>query len=281
MKTIDALRWGENRLKECAVENARQESVWVMSEKVLETDSSDGKWMLDRESELSSGQMERFRSIVEKRCKGEPLAYLLGSQEFMGLDFVVDSRVLVPRPETETLVTRALSYLNGISKPSIADVGTGSGIIAVILAQKLAECRVWATDLSAPALDVAVKNAMIHKIDAQVRFVQGELPFRSESFDAVVSNPPYIRTGDLEELPREVRCEPRIALDGGTDGQRVIFSIAAQSFRCLKSGGALFVETGFDGAQDTAAIFKKCGFEKIEITKDFAGIERVVSGIKI
>ena len=191
------------------------------------------------------GQADRAEGLAARRAGGEPLAYITGRREFYGLDFKVDPRVLIPRQETELLVDLALEACAGRERERvvIADVGTGSGAIAVALATRLTDAVVYATDVSVEALEAASANAERHGVAERVRLLHGDLldplPVRA---DVIVSNPPYIATSQLAELPRDVRREPSLALDGGTDGTEVIARLLMQAAQRLKAGGSLFME---------------------------------------
>jgi len=186
----------------------------------------------------------RLAGLVERRRRGEPLAYITGRREFMGLEFTVTPDVLVPRPETELLVETALNFLVAADPaPRAADVGTGSGAIAVSLAAYHPAVRVVAVDLSEAALAVALVNARRHGVADRVSFLHGDLLSGLEGpFDLVAANLPYIPSGELDGLPDEVRCEPRAALDGGPDGLDPYRRLVPQAERVLRPGGWFLAE---------------------------------------
>jgi release factor glutamine methyltransferase len=190
--------------------------------------------------------IDSFEQLVERRLRGEPLAYLTGEREFMGLSFNVSPAVLVPRPETELLVETALVLLReGGPSPLVVDVGTGSGAIAVSLAVHHPPVRVVAVDISGAALVVARANARRHGVADRVSFVQGNLLADiGGPADLIAANLPYIPSGELDGLPAEVRCEPRLALDGGPDGLDLYRRLVPQALRLLKPGGHLLAELG-------------------------------------
>jgi release factor glutamine methyltransferase len=214
----------------------------------------------------------RFRELCERRKAGEPMAYLLGQREFFGRPFRVDPSVLIPRPETECLIDLALQLLSGLSGPSVIDLGTGSGCIAVTLALERPDAQVWATDVSDPALELARINAS--ELGAHVTFLHGHwfAPVQGR-FDLIVSNPPYIAPGDphLDEL----RCEPRGALTDGRDGLSCLRAIIEQSSAYLSDGGALLVEHGFDQGAAVRALMRQNGLRSAQTRMDLAGLERV------
>ena len=210
----------------------------------------------------------------------EPLQYIAGRETFMGLDFIVNKDVLIPRPETEILVNEVFRHAgHGIK---ILDLCTGSGNIAISLAKMIEGAQIIATDISVSALDTARKNASIHGVDKQIEFYQGDLfqalPVdKRYKFDIIVCNPPYVKRADIDFLQEEVRCEPHHALDGGIDGLDFYRRLAEAAQDFLAPGGSLFLEMGFDQAQDVANIFNsKRAFKIKKIKEDLAGIDRVV-----
>ncbi len=224
---------------------------------------------------------DRYLSLLERRSSGVPLQYLTGVQEFMSLPFEVKPGVLIPRQDTELLaetVMKACREYEG--EVRILDVGTGSGCIAVSLAYYIKHCSVTAVDKMPAALAVARRNAQVNGVADRIVFVESDLfdSVSDERFDMIVSNPPYIRTIDINSLQREVRChEPVEALDGGGDGLYFYRSIIERAPVFLKAGGLLAFETGYDQASDVASLMSEY-FSEIKIYKDLAGIDRVVTG---
>ena len=231
---------------------------------------------MDFEREVPLAAVESLRSMVKRRADGEPLHYILGVTSFYGMEFAVDRRVLIPRPETELLVDEVVK--NGSTAKAILDIGTGSGSIAVALAKHLPQTRVVAVDASAEALEVATANASSNA--ANVDFLHGDLfsPVPPDiRFDWIVSNPPYIPTADVETLPREIRDhEPRAALDGGPDGLRIVSSIASEAANRLASGGKLALELGAGQCAAAGRIFLDNGWYVEKIIPDLQGHERVL-----
>lgn len=231
------------------------------------------------ECALPAQEEKCFWGLVGRRCLGEPVAYLTGCKEFMGLDFKVSPAVLIPRPETELLVETALALLP--PAPLLIDVGTGSGAIAVSLAAFLPGSIVYATDCSGEALEVARDNAARHGVGARVRFYQGDLlaPLSgvvpAGGADLIAANLPYIPSDDLAGLPRGVRqFEPSLALDGGAGGLALYRRLIPAAARLLKNDGFLLLEIGFDQARDVLELFKN--FWAADIVKDLAGLDRLV-----
>ena len=227
---------------------------------------------------LTAEELARYREMVKRRAAGEPVAYICGEKEFMGLTFKVTPAVLVPQPDTETLVEAVIERLKGKEGARIADVCTGSGAIALALAHYLPETSVAATDISADAVSIAKENAENLGLSERVEFREGDLlaPLSGEPFDAIVSNPPYIPSVEIAGLPREVRAEPIIALDGGADGLDFYRRLVHESAALLKDGGFLAVECGDTQAGAIAEMAVTGGFGRTEIVHDLADKERVV-----
>ncbi len=239
--------------------------------------------VIDSERVLEAGELGLYRSLIERRRRGEPVAYILGRREFFGLDFVVDRRALVPRPDTEALVEVALERTRPRSLYGRAlDLCTGSGCVAVAFAKARPTWRVTATDISTDAVALAWENARRVGVAFSLAAVPGDLfaPVQKERFELVVANPPYIPSGDIAGLDVDVRdFEPRQALDGGADGLDLVRAVVASAPRHLVPGGVLAVEVGHDQAPRTRTLFEAAGFSAIESRRDYGGHERVVSGV--
>jgi release factor glutamine methyltransferase len=250
--TIQALlKWTADYLRGKGVEAARLESEVLLAH-VLTCPRIE---LIARSLEVpADADRARFRELIKRRVEGWPVAYLVGTKEFYLLKFEVSPAVLVPRPETETLVMESLRLLNPLKGPTVLDLGTGSGCIAVSIAHQKKDARVTATDISPDALDVAKRNAEKHGVADRVTFLQGDLfaPVPAgAAFDLVVSNPPYVTPAELAALSPDVReHEPRLALDGGPDGLAFYRRIASGIGPLLKPGGSLLVEIG--ATQDEA-----------------------------
>jgi release factor glutamine methyltransferase len=229
---------------------------------------------VDHDRPVSDSERALYRELLERRGTGEPVAYILGEREFFGLMFHVDRRCLVPRPETEHLVDEAVALLSGQDRPRVADVGTGSGCIAVSLAHQFGGARLFAVDAQADALDVARANAARLVPDADVTFLCGDLcaPLREHApFDLIASNPPYITTDEMAELPKDVRdFEPVSALEAGEDGIAFHLRLVEEGLPLLSAGGALVMEVGEGGADRLRKLMD------VRSVADLAGIPRVV-----
>jgi len=226
----------------------------------------------------------RYRAALEERARGRPAHYIVGEREFMGLAFFVDERVLIPRPETELLVEHVAAWLRAHGGTHVADVGTGSGCVAVSLARRLPEVTVYATDLSPGAVEVARANAARHGVAARVHVVCGDLllplpPALAGRLDAIASNPPYVPADMAGLLSREVReFEPAEAIFVPGDGTAVHRRLIGMAPRWLRPGGLLAMEVGAGQAPAVAEIVREAGpFAAVALLPDLVGIERVVS----
>jgi release factor glutamine methyltransferase len=222
----------------------------------------------------------KFRELVRRRAAGEPVAYLVGHREFFSLEFEVSPAVLVPRPETEALVSRVLDLCGAAASPKIIDVGTGSGAIAVALAKHLPRALITASDLSAAALAVAKRNAERHAVADRIRFIESDLLDAhglEGPWDVIVSNPPYVREAEFASLPRDVRDhEPRGALVAGPRGEELIERLVAVAAERLVPGGWLVLEAGPLVADEVRALLAAATeFEPGPVLADLAGLPRV------
>lgn len=240
--------------------------------------------VLDANQPLAPRELGEYRELIRRRRGSEPVAYILGHREFYGHSFKVDRRVLVPRPDSETLVEAALERTKSRSMYGRAvDLCTGSGCIAISFAKARPTWRVTATDLSEDAAALASENAL--RLGAVFGFgvVTGDLfaPVSGQRFELVMSNPPYIPSGAIAELDADVRdFEPRLALDGGSDGLSLLSRIVSEAPARLEPGGVLAVEVQYDQAPRVAALFAEHGFGAVARHRDYGGHERVVSGVR-
>ena len=235
--------------------------------------------------DIEKAQLEKK---IQKRIEKIPLQYINKHQEFMGMDFLVEKGVLIPRPETEILVEEVIRKLKNYKCSNslrVADLGTGTGIIAVSIAKFIEDVIIYATDISKKSLQIALKNTQKHGCKDKIIFLQGDLfePFmgkiKKNSLDGIISNPPYIDSHDFESLPPEIKDnEPKVALSGGIDGLDYYRKIIKKSSQYLKKNGFMALEVGFNQSKIVKElIIKGNNFnQNIEITKDYLGIERVV-----
>jgi release factor glutamine methyltransferase len=224
---------------------------------------------------LTEDERAAYRELIRRRGEREPLAYVLGEWDFRRLTLSVDHRALVPRPETEAVVERALELLDGKPNPDVLDVGTGTGAIALSIKEERRGARVTAMDLSPEALELAQENAQRTNLD--VRFLEEDLEkgFGVEAYDLVVANPPYVTPEEIDSLQPEVRdWEPRLAILGTTQTR----TVAEHALRALRPHGYLVVEVADERAGDAAAMLEELGYEDVRTSPDLAGRDRIVEG---
>jgi len=256
----------------------------VLLAQVLKTDRK-GLY-LSLSNLISKQEKETFQGLITRRINGEPVSYIIGRKEFWSLSFKVNSAVMIPRPETETLVETALKIFSFCSMPAVLEIGTGSGAISIALATELPQASIIATDISFEALTVAKENASFHGVKS-IQFIEGNLyePLQGERkiFDLIISNPPYIPTNEISQLPPGIRdYEPHVAFDGEADGLGFYRKIIREAHHYLKSSGYLILEVGKDQSQEVAKIIcetKK--FSPPEIIPDLSGAERVIKTYRI
>lgn len=276
------LRSARARLAQAGIPGSEQEPAWLVAD-WLGCAPTDLVRFWNRE--LIPEEQAFLDGRVSRRLAREPLQYILGYESFMGYRFEVNGDVLIPRPETEELAEMALDWLDsrGYSNPFLCDVGAGCGALSVALARRRPDARVWATDLSAAALDTARRNAERLGVADRVAFANGDLfePLDSSLlFDLIVSNPPYIRSDAIQTLQPEVgRHEPRMALDGGEDGMDLIRKIIAEAPNRLRSGGRVMLEVGYDQGLTAEECLKADGrYASVALGKDLSGVGRLLWG---
>jgi len=281
-----ALTDGTQFLSAVGIENARLDAEVLLGQ-VLDIEKAE--IYLNFDSVLNIENERRFRELLRRRAKREPIAYITGRKEFWSLDFAVTPDVLIPRPETELLVELVLQRATMTSRESplkILDIGTGSGAIAVSLAKELPQAEIWAVDVSAAALNIAGINSRQYGVASRIQFLQGDV-FGPVSglgliFDVIVSNPPYVRSRELADLAPEIRhWEPTTALDGGPDGLDTCRKIIDRADKYLAPKGYLLLEIGDDIREAVAELFARAGiYQTTSIYQDYAGKNRVIAAVK-
>ena len=273
MTTREALLSAQAELERAGCPSPRVDAEWLLADAL---GVSRTELYADGKQTLEPRVADRFDDAVARRARREPLAYVLGEWGFRRLTLRVDPRVLIPRPETETLVERCLAVLEDAERPRVLDIGVGSGAIALAIASEHPGAAVVATDSSAGALEVAAVNRALAGLDGRVELVEGELfAGLAGPFDLVVSNPPYVERSELDSLEPEVRdYEPRAALVATGETER----IAAGAREVLRPGGAVVLETADGAARRIASELHALGYEQVTMTADLAGRERVVDG---
>jgi release factor glutamine methyltransferase len=234
-------------------------------------------FFINLDQELDPQKETEYTKWIERRLGGEPLAYIIHNREFYNLDFYVDQRVLIPRPETELLVEETINFSKNHPVTLIADIGTGSGIIAVSLALHLPAIKIMASDISISALQVAKINCSKHGVDKRVLLLEGDLLYPlPEPVDVLIANLPYVRKADLSRMP-SARFEPLIALDGGEGGLDHVFRFCDQVSAKIRPGGCLLMELGMGQCETVKEYLTRLfPLSTVEILADLAGIERVV-----
>lgn len=278
----EALVWAVKQLTDACVDGPRLDAeVLLIHVAGINRAGLYSRW----DELLASSSWEAYQSKIAERMQGRPVAYIIGTREFMSLDFAVNEQVLIPRPETEILVEWVLNELRGRTGPRqarLVDVGTGSGAIAISLAKYLPRAVVWAVDLSLGALEVAKDNATSNGVGQRVTFVQSNLlgglgDAMTGQLDWVVANLPYIPSGQISGLQKEVHnFEPHSALEGGPDGLDLYRQLLPQAEQVLKVGGWIGMEIAFDQAAALTAILNSDKWEQIQVLKDYAGLDRHV-----
>lgn len=230
---------------------------------------------------MNKEELARYRELIRRRAAGYCTAVLIGEKEFMGIPFRVNEHVLVPRPDTEAWLEKVIQRFRNLPDISVLDLGTGSGALAVSFLYYCKEARGVAVDISEEALGTAKTNGERAGISDRVEFRRGDFLDalrEDEQFDVILSNPPYIPSGDIDGLAEEVRREPRIALDGGPDGLKFYRALGEKAARFLRPGGLIAAEVGIGQAETVRAFFENGGLTDIEIIPDYGGVDRAVCG---
>lgn len=268
----DIVAQAKKKLDACGIVESRIDS-WLLAESVLGVSRQD--LFLEPEKSISEEQAQKYFEAISERAEHIPLQHITGYQQFMDFEFIVNENVLIPRPETELLVEQVISYIKeGYVK--VLDMCTGSGCIAVSIDRMCANADVTAVDISEKALKVAGENNVNNQ--GRVTFVQSDL-FENinETYDVIVSNPPYIPTSDIDTLMEEVReHEPHLALDGSADGLKFYREICTNAVNYLNKNGKIFLEIGYDQGQTVPELLRENGFSDIQVLKDLSGNDRMV-----
>ena len=269
-----AIREGAQRLAEAAVTEPRREAGSLLAH-VLGRDRS--FIIAHADDPLTAEQREALQNLVERRTVGEPLQYIIAQQEFFKLGFEVTPDVLIPRPETELIVETALELLQNDPGPYFADIGTGSGCIAISMLNELPAARAIATDISRAALRVARRNAERHRVTDRLVLLESDGLSAldvNESFSLIASNPPYVSEDEVKSVQREVSYEPRAALAAGSDGLSVIRRLVREAPPFLRPGGYFVFEIGFGQSDAVERLVDQSAWKLVEIREDLQGIPR-------
>jgi release factor glutamine methyltransferase len=275
----DALTSAVNRLTAARVPSPRMNAELLL----MFTLNCDRAYLYAHpERQLGSNEQSRYDQALDQRVQGVPAQYITGHQEFWGMDFIVSPAALIPRPETEHVIETVLTLARTVTNPRIADVGTGSGCIAIALATELPQAEIHATDISFDALEIARANAARHQLENRIHFHQADLlqGLGNNRFDFVVSNPPYVGESEEDQVQLEVRkFEPRNAVFAGTTGLEVIQRLIPQSHDLLKPGGRLVIEISGTIAEGVKDLLQ--GWGEVRVTEDLQKIPRVAIAQKI
>jgi release factor glutamine methyltransferase len=278
MTIQEALTKGITRLSTAHIDTPALDAGLLLAE-VLHTDKAG--LIIHGPDPITEENHKNFLNLINRRIAGESIAYILGRKEFRGLDFTVSPDVLVPRPDTETLVEAAIKELGPDQDKTVLDLCTGSGAIAIALKNECPGLEVWASDISEAGLNIAKTNCVRLLHNKAVHFVRADL-FANETFPKnftlIVSNPPYIPSAEIESLAKEVRSEPRLALDGGSDGLDLIRKIAGEARQHLADNGILLMEADPRQMDAICGILLDNGYRDVRLYKDLAGLDRVIGG---
>lgn len=275
MNIEEILRKEINNLKENNIEDSTLKAKILLAN-ILKVKKE--YLLIYSEEEVKQEDKIKYENCIKELIKGKPLQYITNKQEFMGLNFYVDENVLIPQPDTEILVEKAIEIAETTQKNKILDMCTGSGCIAISLAKKINNAQITAVDISNSALNVANKNAINNNVENKIKFINSDM-FNNieEKFDIIVSNPPYIETETINKLEIEVQNEPHVALDGGIDGLKFYKIIANNAFEYLNENGYLLLEIGYNQQNSVTQLLQDTGkYKNIETIKDLGGNYRVV-----
>lgn len=262
---------GAKMLTQAGIDEAELDAGYILE---YITGLNSAQYFIHSEDIIEKNKAEEFFRLIERRSKRIPLSYVIGTRDFFGLTFKVDENVLIPEQETELLVEEVIKHSEG---KSVLDMCTGSGCIAISIALFGKPSKVAASDISEKALKVARENAKSLKA-GEISFIQGDM-FENvtDKFDIIVSNPPYIETGEIDELMPEVRDYiPRLALDGDIDGLKFYRIISKEAVKKLNKNGRIFYEIGYNQSRAVASILLENGFTDVKIMKDYSGLDRIV-----
>ena len=280
MNYLNALNYGNKLLKSSNIKNYILDSELLLS-KVL--NSSREKLLLNLECKIEKKNFNKFKRLILRRKKNEPIAHIIKNKEFWRYNFKVNSEVLIPRPETEIIVYKILRLISFKSSRQILDIGTGSGCILLSIIKERPNCYGTAIDISKKALKVAISNAKMHHLENKVKFINIDIDkFNLNKYDFIVSNPPYINKFDFNRLEKDIKLyEPAIALKAGIDGLSEIKKLILKSRSLLKENGKLIFEIGKNQVNDVVKILKKNNFYVNEVCKDIQLHPRVIISSKI
>ena len=264
-----------NLLKNYNIKNPRLDSELLLSNSL---NISRENLLLNLNKKINSNECKVFKSLLKRRTKKMPIAYILGYKDFWKSKFYINNSVLIPRPETELVVEEALNYLPKNKSKNVLDIGTGSGCILISLLKERPKSVGTGIDISKNAIKIAKINAKLQHIDNRTRFINSDVDkYNSGKYDLALSNPPYIKKTEISRLEEDIRnFEPELALNGGSNGYSKIEKVIEKSSYLLKSNGKLILEIGYDQANFSSQLLKKYGFKINKISKDLSGKDRCI-----
>ena len=276
----EIIKKGEIFLNKNNIKNSYLESELILSKVV---NKKREEILLNTDKKINKRDITRFKNYLIRRKKKEPIAYILGYKHFWKYKFLTNNSVLIPRPDTELLIEESLNYLPIDKSKKILDIGTGSGCIIVSLLKERPKCKATAIDISIKAINVAKTNAKLHQLENKIKFINIDIDkYKSNNYDLIISNPPYINSIDLNRLDDDIKFhEPNLALSGGSDGLRDIKKVIIKSKKLLKINGKLLIEIGHKQKNKSVKILNENGFYINKISKDLSGKDRCIVSTKL
>ena len=280
MKYYEIINQGSKILKLNKIKSYILDSEILLSS-LLNVDRS--QLIINHNSKVKDDEKKIFFNLINRRKNNEPISYITGYKDFWNNSFKVDKNVLIPRPDTETIVEQVLNYLSPMKAKKILDIGTGSGCIIISILKERKKCKGVGIDISKNAIKMAKNNAKIQHIKNRIKFFHSDIDnFLTDKYDLVISNPPYIKQHEINSLDKDIRnYEPRVALNGGIDGYSKIRLIIKKSSTLIKKSGKLFLEIGSNQVMETLKILKLNGFYTNKVIKDLANKNRCIISTKI
>ena len=280
MNYQEILEAGSKNLKINNIKNFNLESELLLSKALGKPRE---KILINFENFINQNHINKFIKYLARRIKKEPIAYILGFKHFWKYKFLVDNSVLIPRPDTEIILEESLKLINIDKSKKVLDIGTGSGCIMISLLKERPKCKVTALDISKKAIKIAKTNAKLHHLVNKIEFINMDIDkYKSNKYDLILSNPPYVKNIDLNRLEDDIKFhEPKLALSGGFDGFSEINKVIKKSKKLLKNNGKLLIEIGYGQRNQSLILLKKNGFYINKVRKDFSGIERCIVSTKI
>jgi len=274
------LNISSNELKEISIKSFLIDSEILLSKAL---DVKRENILLNLEKKINKNELLKFKKILKKRKKNEPMAYILGKKEFWKTNFYVNSNVLIPRPDTEIIVEEAIKRIRKNNYSNLLDIGTGSGCIIISILKEIKNCKGTGIDLSLKAIKVAKTNAKIQQLENRIKFIHSDIDnFFCNKYDIIISNPPYINSINLSNLEKDVRnYEPKIALNGGFDGFSEIKKVIKKSSILIKKKGILILEIGSEQFDRSKEILENNGFYVLKVLKDLSGKKRGIVSFRL